>query len=137
MPVKEQPRSSHLWFIRRELTSEVFVLSSAIGWPVFWVGPSTPDSYAAPIAPVRLHLSVDYLAISSPVRLPVRPVPELKDFARLALAAGETRTFTLDLTPDKLEGDNLAMHCTVLPGAFEILVGESSVKVMKTTLIGE
>ena len=37
------------------------------------------------------------------VSLPVRPVEELKDFTRITLNPGETRTVTFALTPDKLE----------------------------------
>ena len=66
--------------------------------------------------------------------LPVRPVLELKDFARVPLSPRETRTVTFDLTPDKLEAFDLQMQRTVQPGNFEILVGTSSADVLMTTL---
>ena len=68
------------------------------------------------------------------VSLPVRPVQELKDFARITLAPGETRTVTFDLTPDKLESFDLAMKRTLSAGQYEIMVGTSSDTVLKTTL---
>ena len=74
------------------------------------------------------------LYIHDVVSLPVRPVQELKDFARITLNPGETRTVTFDLTPDKLAAYDLKMQRTVTPGDFEILVGKSSVEVLKTTL---
>ncbi len=74
------------------------------------------------------------LYIHALVSMPVRPVKELKDFARITLNPGETRTVTFDLTPDKLEAFDLKMQRTVQPGDFEILVGKSSVEVLKATL---
>jgi len=74
------------------------------------------------------------LYIHDVVSLPTRPVKELKDFARISLAPGETRTVTFKLTPDKLEAFDLAMKRTVPPGEFEIMVGKSSEDVLKTSL---
>jgi len=74
------------------------------------------------------------LYIHAPVSLPVRPVEELKDFARVTLGPGETRTVTFALTPDKLEAYDMAMKRTVAPGAFEVLVGRSSADVLKADL---
>jgi beta-glucosidase len=74
------------------------------------------------------------LYIHAVVSLPVRPVEELKDFARVALNPGETRTVTFDLTPDKLEAYDLNMKRTVAPGDYEVLVGRSSAEVIKSTL---
>ena len=68
------------------------------------------------------------------VSLPVRPVQELKDFARVPLQPGETRTVTFDLTPDQLAAYDLKMHRTVQPGDFEIMAGRSSADVLKATL---
>ena len=68
------------------------------------------------------------------VSLPVRPVEELKDFARVSLNPGETRTVTFEVTPDKLEAYDLNMRRTVAPGDYEILVGRSSADVVKSTL---
>ncbi|HVU24487.1 MAG TPA: glycoside hydrolase family 3 N-terminal domain-containing protein [Opitutus sp.] len=74
------------------------------------------------------------LYIHDVVSLPTRPVKELKDFSRVTLAPGETRTVTFDLSPDKLEAFDLNMQRTVPPGDFEVLVGKSSVDTLKTVL---
>ena len=74
------------------------------------------------------------LYVHALVSLPVRPVEELKDFARVSLTPGETRTVTFAVTTDKLEAYDLDMHRTVQPGDFEILVGRSSADVLKATL---
>ncbi|MBS1807823.1 MAG: glycoside hydrolase family 3 C-terminal domain-containing protein [Acidobacteria bacterium] len=63
-----------------------------------------------------------------------RPVMELKDFRRISLASGESKTVTFSLTPDKLSFLDINMNRIVEPGVFEILVGTSSVKVQKTRL---
>jgi beta-glucosidase len=63
-----------------------------------------------------------------------RPVMELKDFKRIALAAGESKTVTFTITPDKLSFFDLNMNRVVEPGAFEIMVGTSSVKYQKVKL---
>ncbi len=55
-----------------------------------------------------------------------RPVKELKGFAKIALAAGETKTVTLDITPKALAFYDIHMKYTVEPGEFEIMVGNSS-----------
>jgi beta-glucosidase len=67
------------------------------------------------------------LYIRDVVSLPTRPIQELKDFARISLAPGETRTVTFHLTPDKLEAFDLDMKRVVQPGDFEIMAGRSSV----------
>jgi beta-glucosidase len=74
------------------------------------------------------------LYIHAVISMPVRPVEELKDFARVSLEPGETRTVTFSLTPDKLESFNLEMKRTVEPGDFEVLVGKSSADVAKAVL---
>jgi len=74
------------------------------------------------------------LYVHAMVSLPVRPVEELKDFQRVTLAPGETRTVTFDVGPDKLQAYDVAMRRTVQPGDFEILVGKSSADVLKGML---
>ncbi len=74
------------------------------------------------------------LYIHAVTSVPTRPVKELKDFARITLAAGETRKVNFELTPDKLESFDLDMKRRVQPGDFEIMVGKSSVDVLKGTL---
>ncbi|HEX8353437.1 MAG TPA: glycoside hydrolase family 3 N-terminal domain-containing protein [Pyrinomonadaceae bacterium] len=57
-----------------------------------------------------------------------RPVRELKDFKRVTLAPGESKSVTFDVTPDKLSFFNLNMERVVEPGWFDLMVGPSSVK---------
>jgi len=57
-----------------------------------------------------------------------RPVMELKDFKRISLAAGESKTVEFVITPDKLSFLDLNMKNVVEPGGFDIMVGTSSVK---------
>ena len=57
-----------------------------------------------------------------------RPVMELKDFKRISLAPGESKTVEFTITPDKLSFLNLNMETVVEPGWFDIMVGTSSVK---------
>jgi beta-glucosidase len=63
-----------------------------------------------------------------------RPVKELKDFARISLEAGQTKTVTFKVTPDKLALYNREMKRVVEPGTFQIMVGGNSVDLMKETL---
>jgi beta-glucosidase len=55
-----------------------------------------------------------------------RPVKELKDFERVSLRAGESKTVTLDITPEKLAFYDINMDFVVEAGEFAILVGTSS-----------
>lgn len=55
-----------------------------------------------------------------------RPVKELKDFARVCLVPGESRTVSFKITPDKLAFYNHDMKFVVEEGDFEIMVGTSS-----------
>ncbi|QIA09144.1 glycoside hydrolase family 3 N-terminal domain-containing protein [Draconibacterium halophilum] len=55
-----------------------------------------------------------------------RPVKELKDFKRISLKAGETKTVSFTVTPDKLSFYNINMKEVIEPGDFEIMVGPSS-----------
>lgn len=57
-----------------------------------------------------------------------RPMMELKDFKRISLAPGESKTVEFVITPDKLAFYNLHMDYVVEPGSFNIMVGPSSVK---------
>jgi beta-glucosidase len=67
-----------------------------------------------------------------------RPVLELKDFRRVALAAGESKTVEFTITPDKLSFLDLNMHSVVEPGWFDIMVGPSSVthQTVKLEVVG-
>lgn len=53
-------------------------------------------------------------------------VKELKDFSRVALKKGETKTITFDVTPDKLAFYDVNMKYGVETGTFQIMVGTSS-----------
>ena len=55
-----------------------------------------------------------------------RPVRELKNFQRVALAPGENRTVEFEITPDMLSYFKLTMKRVVEPGDFSIMVGSSS-----------
>ncbi len=55
-----------------------------------------------------------------------RPVKELKGFQRITLKPGETKTVTLNITPEKLAFHNIDFKYVVEPGDFEIMVGNSS-----------
>ena len=63
-----------------------------------------------------------------------RPVKELKDFARISLNAGETKTVSFKITADKLKYLNENMKEMVELGDFEIMVGGSSLKTEKVVL---
>ena len=55
-----------------------------------------------------------------------RPVKELKGFQKVSLKPGESKTVTLDITPDSLSFYDINMNYVVEPGDFEIMVGNSS-----------
>ncbi|WP_455584851.1 glycoside hydrolase family 3 N-terminal domain-containing protein [Bacteroides sp.] len=55
-----------------------------------------------------------------------RPVKELKDFQRVALKSGETRTVSFTLPTEKLAFYDKKMNWTIEPGEFAILLGPSS-----------
>jgi beta-glucosidase len=55
-----------------------------------------------------------------------RPVKELRGFQKITLAPGETKTVTLDITPEALAFYDVAMKWVVEPGEFEVMVGNSS-----------
>jgi beta-glucosidase len=63
-----------------------------------------------------------------------QPVRELKGFARVELAAGETREVTLPLGFDELSFYNTEIKRTVEPTTYDIWVGGSSLATAETTL---
>jgi beta-glucosidase len=69
---------------------------------------------------------VAQLYIHDTVASMVRPLKELKDFRRVSLAPGETKTVTFQLTPEKLAFWNAQKKRVVEPGDFEVMVGSSS-----------
>ena len=60
-----------------------------------------------------------------------RPVEELKDFNRIHLAKGETKTVTFTITADKLKFYNSNLQLVCEPGEFEVMVGPNSRDVQK------
>jgi beta-glucosidase len=55
-----------------------------------------------------------------------RPVKELKDFARILLAPGESRTVSFTLNADQLAFHTLEGKRVVEPGAFHLMIGGNS-----------
>ena len=63
-----------------------------------------------------------------------RPIKELKDFTRIALAPGETKRVTFTVAPEKLQFYNRQMKRVVEPGKFQIMVGGNSEELISQTL---
>lgn len=74
----------------------------------------------------RAGTEVVQLYIRDLVSSVTRPVKELKGFAKVSLQPSETKTVTLDITPDSLAFYDINMKFVVEPGEFEIMVGNSS-----------
>lgn len=68
---------------------------------------------------VQMYLRDEYSSVT-------RPVKELKDFTRVALEPGETKTVKFTITPDKLSFLDIDMKPVVEPGRFIVMVGPSS-----------
>jgi beta-glucosidase len=66
------------------------------------------------------------LYIRDEVSSVTRPVRELKDFRRVHLEPGQTKSVEFVITPDKLSFLNEDMRRVVEPGVFTIMVGPSS-----------
>ena len=69
------------------------------------------------VAQLYLHQAVSSI---------VRPMKELKDFARLRLAPGEKKTVAFTLKPDAMALWNDRMKRVIESGRFEVMVGSSS-----------
>jgi beta-glucosidase len=63
-----------------------------------------------------------------------RPVQELRGFERVSLGPGERRTVSFTVGPRELRFTNESLDRVVEPGAFDILVGNSSAGPAKATL---
>jgi beta-glucosidase len=74
------------------------------------------------------------LYIRDVVSLPTRPIKELKDFCRISLQPGETKTVKFLMTAEKLQAYDLTMKRVVQPGDFEVMVGKNSSDVLKDTV---
>ena len=53
---------------------------------------------------------------------------EHKDFKRISLAPGESKTVDFVITPERLAFLDLNLKSVVEPGMFDVMVGTSSVK---------
>lgn len=60
-----------------------------------------------------------------------RPVKELKDFSRIHLGKGETKTVSFTIDADKLKFFNSQLQWVCEPGDFEVMVGPNSRDVQK------
>jgi beta-glucosidase len=74
----------------------------------------------------RAGTEVVQLYIRDRVSSVTRPVKELKEFRKITLAPGETKTIALEITPKSLTFYDVDMKYVVEPGEFEIMVGNSS-----------
>ncbi|WP_369753089.1 beta-glucosidase BglX [Flavobacterium sp. WC2409] len=56
----------------------------------------------------------------------VRPIIELKDFQKIKLNAGESKTIQFHIDKEKLSFYNAALHWITEPGDFDLMIGSSS-----------
>lgn len=61
-----------------------------------------------------------------------RAVQELKDFSRIHLKKGDTKTVSFTITKDKLQYFGPGMKRIVEPGEFEVQVGRNSTDYLST-----
>ncbi|MGI4873562.1 MAG: glycoside hydrolase family 3 N-terminal domain-containing protein [Janthinobacterium lividum] len=96
---------------------------------------SRPQFSAAETAQVQLTLTnsgkvageeVVQLYLRDPVASVARPLKELKDFQKVQLKPGESRTLTFTLTRDKLSFYNQQLTWVAEPGEFQVMVGSAS-----------
>ena len=92
------------------------------------VGGETKVSVTVTNSGKRAGDEVVQLYIRDLVSSVTRPIMELKDFKRISLAPGESKTVEFVITPDKLSFLDLNMKSVVEPGWFDIMVGTSSAK---------
>jgi len=79
---------------------------------------------------VQLYIRDQYSSVT-------RPLKELRGFQRVTLQPGESKTVSLDITPDRLAFWNIDMQHVVEPGEFEIMVGANSADLKSVTLTVE
>ena len=68
---------------------------------------------------VQLYIHDIYASIS-------RPVKELKNFSKMSLKSGETKTVKFDITPKDLKFYNHNLQFVAEPGEFELFIGHDS-----------
>ncbi len=92
------------------------------------IRPTDPTSVSVDVTNTgsRRGDEVVQMYIRDKVSSVTRPVKELKGFQRITLDPGETRTVTLEITPESLSFYDIHMKYVVEPGEFEIMVGSSS-----------
>jgi beta-glucosidase len=74
------------------------------------------------------------LYIRDEVSSVTRPVKELRDFRRIHLQQGESRTEEFEIGQEKLSFLNRQMKRVVEPGKFQIMVGTSSANLQAVEL---
>ncbi len=79
-------------------------------------------------------MEIVQLYIRDIVAQPLRPVKELKDFAKVAIKAGETKTVTFELPASKLSFFDANGDILLQKGAFKVFVGTNSRDVMEADL---
>lgn len=68
---------------------------------------------------VQLYIRDKYSSVA-------RPVKELRGFEKVLIQPGETKTISLEITPEKLSFYDINMNYTVEPGEFIVMAGSSS-----------
>jgi beta-glucosidase len=74
----------------------------------------------------RAGSEVVQLYIRDLVSSVTRPVKELKGFQKVFLRPGESKSVSIEITPESLAFYDINMKYVVEPGEFEIMVGNSS-----------
>jgi beta-glucosidase len=74
------------------------------------------------------------LYIRDLVAQPIRPVKELKDFKRVQIAAGQSKTVSFDLPATKLSFYDQDGNVLLQKGAFKVFVGTNSRDVLEGDL---
>jgi beta-glucosidase len=77
---------------------------------------------------VQLYVHERFAPVSTPVK-------QLRGFARVALAPGETKTVSFTLTPKDLMLLDRSMHWVVVPGTFDIMIGKSAADIPLTATL--
>src|SRR5688572_132481 len=120
--------------------SPLFPFGFGLSYTTFSYGqPSIAPAQIAPNGQAKVTVAVTntgkragdeivQLYIRDLVSSVTRPIIELKDFKRISLQPGETKTVEFTITPDKLWFYDLNMKRVVEPGTFDIMVGPSSAK---------
>jgi beta-glucosidase-like glycosyl hydrolase len=91
-------------------------------------------------AGARTGTAVPQLYVRDKVTSVVRPIKELKAFARVEIPAGQARSVRFTVPTDMLNFTGNDGHRIVEPGEFELMIGESSADIRLTatvTLTGE